>query len=181
MKRKYFIFFISFWISLKLFSQGDPSVKNITFPLKITLENLEKKKTINKDHSRNLSIQITNTTDSSFSFSIMSCSWDWSIMFSPAIAYRDYWGCLKNIPETITLKSKESFILTDRFKLLDSASKKSVSISVGFKAVKPLPLYSGPDPAAMLKAVDKIFAQFEYDPKSTHKDYIWSKPISITF
>jgi hypothetical protein len=181
MKIKYCILFICFCLSVKVFSQADSSVAAHTYPLKIILENLDNKKSTNKEHTRNLRIKIINKADTSFSFSIMTCSWDWNISFSPGNAYRNYMGCDKNIPQTITLKPKESFVLEDNFKLSDSTVNYPISISAGFRVTKPLPLYSGPDETLIMENVRASFNQFDYNAKYTYKDYIWSNPISIMF
>lgn len=99
----------------------------------------------------------------------MTCSWEQSFRFNPEIAHRDYWGCLANFPETITLKPKESFTLADRFKFLDSAIKNNLTISVGFRFVNPMPDWRTVDPGANLENIKKIDSQFNYNPKLTKK------------
>jgi hypothetical protein len=181
MKPTHFALVVFLFLSTKIFCQKDSLDKAPVYPLKITLENLDKNKKNYKKKSRNLRIKITNQSDTSFSFSIMTCSWDCSFRFKPEIAYRDYWGCLANFPETITLKPKESFTLADKFKFLGSVIKKNITINVGFRVVNPMPNLETDDIKANMENLKKFDSQFDCDPKLTKKDFIWSNTISIRF
>ena len=59
MKIKYFVFFVCLLLFGKVFCQIDSLSKSPVYPLKITLENLDKnKKNHNKNHSRNLKLKL---------------------------------------------------------------------------------------------------------------------------
>jgi hypothetical protein len=87
--------------------------------------------------------------------------------FNPGIIHRDYLGCLKNIPKTITLQPKKTFVLEDNFKLSDTTINHPLSISTGFKVIKPADDFF------------LSFFEFDYDPNAEH--FTWSKPIIISF
>ncbi|NOT94124.1 hypothetical protein [Ferruginibacter sp.] len=187
MKTKYFILIILLFTSVKVFSQKDSLNKNIAYPLKVTLEDIDKHTSnYSRDIFHKLRIKITNKADTSFSFWLMTCSWHGCINFNPDIVYSDFTGCDRNFPEEITLKPDSSFFLDAGYKL-DSLIKNSVvKLSVGLRVIK-LPYHNileflNADLAdGNEKKIKDFIDQFHDDPEYPKKDYIWSKPISIKF
>ena len=171
MKKRSLIFFILLTFAVRIFSQQDRTNIETASPLNISLENLDSGKVYqSKLYYRNLRIKITNITDSAFSFFTMTCSWEGIFRFDPAIAYRIYLGCDSNTPNKIKLKPKESFTLEGKYKFSDITFKNVVLISVGLRVI-----------THFSKWVSYPFEIFYGDPNYTYKDFIWSKPISISF
>ena len=170
--KKNFIIFALLFFSLKVFCQKASLNKHTQYPLQITVENLDKNKSyLTKTRSRNLRIKLTNNSDTSFSFLMMTCSWHGCVRFAPAIAFPNYFGCDRNFPEKITLKPKDTFKLDFNYSfLLKKKLQRSIILSVGVRIVTAVP-----------DDFTKSMSVFFDDPKYTNKDFIWSKSISIAF
>ena len=187
MKTKYFILIILLFTSVKVFSQKDSLNKNIAYPLKVTLEDIDKHTSnYSRDIFHKLRIKITNKADTSFSFWLMTCSWHGCISFNPDIVYSDFTGCDSNFPEEITLKPDSSFFLNAGYKLDSLIKNPVVKLSVGLRVIK-LPSHNIIDISNEVMAEDNkkkikdLFDLFRDLPRYSKEDYIWSKPISIKF
>ena len=176
---KYFLTLFFLCFALSGHSQEDSAENSISYPLKVTLQNLDSAKVYNHGKScfRNLRIKLTNTADTAFSFWIMSCNWHPFVRITPRIAWPNFHSCDRNTPEEIILKPNEYHILDFEYAFLKSKVLHPVQIRAGFRVVSD-------DLYQKIVASGRWDARFEIlhdNPKYTDKDFIWSNSVKIAF
>lgn len=143
-------------------------------PLEISLktnhQDLQK-----KSGQQKFSIIITNTADTSFSFYMMSCSWQDGIVFSPNTVYRVINGCDRNVSEIVRIEPQKNIVYTGDFSCVDSLKRKAFKLKVALK------ILSDKNSVFDFKDITdeqerKAFS--EWKSKLIY-DYIWSKPVFI--
>lgn len=173
---------IFLFISTVCFCQKDTAIKPVNSPLQITLENLDSASVYlrkSETHFRNLRISIKNTSDTAFSFWLMTCDWHGCVRLKP-IGFPNYFGCDHNFPEKITLNPNEFHVLQFEFKFFKPKLNHSIKISAGFRIITQIPKVDDITESTN-KFTPNRLSIFSDDLKYTDKDFIWSNKISIIF
>ncbi|MBS1512945.1 MAG: hypothetical protein JST86_19035 [Bacteroidetes bacterium] len=150
------------------------------YPLKVELQNLDEGQPDEAGKPvKHISITITNTADTTFTFWLMSCSWHSCLRFEPSIAaIYNTSTCDDNKPRQIKLAPKETYVMKHEY-IFSSASVKSPAlVSVGLRVIKHASTMSIDE--ALAKHISP-FAVFFDSEKFTHKDFLWSKPVKFNY
>lgn len=116
-----------------------------------------------------IKINVINNTDSIIRFRLMSCSWDYNMVFN-ADAVLFWHTCDKNIPQLLQLKPDEKISFNGKIKGLNLLTvKEQKNLRIGFILIKEKEVASG------INLVELI-----WEKRKEKKDIIWSETPILT-